>query len=301
MNIELVQRRFERERRARREAERILEAKSMELYRINEELRETASRLEQKQQELEQALDREKEINGQQRQFVSMVSHEFRTPLAIIDGNAHRLLRRAAERLTEKECMALSKVRGSVVRLTDLMESVLSAAQLDDGCIRFEPVPCSLKAMVEEIAGSYREIKAGRRIGTDLEHLPDEIVADPKLLRQVISNLLSNALKYSPEDSEVDIRGWSDEEKGVILALRDEGVGIPEAEQAKLFERFFRASTSIGITGTGIGLHLTAHLVQLHGGMIECESAEGMGSTFRIVLPIRPEAPAGVDTMRKAS
>lgn len=285
MDAEMLQRRLDRERSARREAERLLEEKSLELFNINEELRCAASTLEQKGEQLEKALDREREINGLQRQFVSMVSHEFRTPLAIIDGNAQRLLRRAGGNLTERDRNGLQKIRGSVVRLTELMESVLSAARLEDGQIKFEPAPCSLTDMIEEITSSYCEIYAGRRIVIDIALLPKEVVGDYRLLRQVFSNLLSNALKYSPDDTGVQIEGWEDEEGRAVVAVHDQGVGIPEAEQAKLFQRFFRASSSIGVAGTGIGLHMVAHIIELHKGGIEFDSTPGRGSTFRVLLP----------------
>lgn len=285
MQTEILQRRLERERRARQEAERLLEQKSLELFAANEELREAAEKLNHKRQELEEALGREKEINGLQRQFVSMVTHEFRTPLAIIDGSAQRIFRRANENLTDLQSSSLGKIRKAVLRLTQLMESVLSAARLEDGRINLDPGPCSLTDLIQEIAAGYGDLNADRKFNLDLDGLPDEIVADQKLLRQVFSNLLSNAVKYSPEASPIWIDGWKDDRNMAVVAVRDEGVGIPEAEQAKLFQRFFRASTSVGVAGTGIGLHLVAHLIQLHQGSIELESAEGKGSTFRVSLP----------------
>ena len=299
MEVGILQRRLDRERRARQEAERLLEEKSLELFSANENLRDAAAKLDQKRQALEQALDREKEINGLQRQFVSMVSHEFRTPLAIIDGNAQRMTRRAAENLTDRQCSSLKKIRNAVVRLTELMESVLSVARLEDGRISLDPQPCSLSDIIREMIISYGEINTDRRFELDLNRLPDEIVADHKLLRQVFSNLLSNAVKYSPDASTIWIDGWKDDQNMAVVAVRDEGVGIPEEEQAKLFQRFFRASTSVGIAGTGIGLHLAAHLVQLHQGSIELESIEGRGSTFRVLLPAiassNPQAPISRD------
>lgn len=294
----MLQRRLERERRARQEAERLLEQKSSELHAKNEELFRLASMLDDKRLELQQALDQEKEINGLQRQFVSMVSHEFRTPLAIIDGHAQRLLRRSADVITSRETGALQKIRNAVLRLTELMESVLSAARLEEGRIHFDPKPCSLIAILQEIVAGYCEIYPHHRIQMDLERLPDEMVGDHKLLRQVFSNLLSNAVKYSPEGSQVWVDGAVDDRGDMVVAVRDEGIGIPEAEQAKMFQRFFRASTSAGIAGSGIGLHLAAHLVQLHQGQIELESREGEGTTFRVRLPVDRHLPSEDEIMQ---
>ena len=119
----------------------------------------------------------------------------------------------------------------------------------------------------------------------DIDRLPKTITADGKLLRQVVSNLLSNAIKYSPDRKRVWVTGHLDEHNDIVLSVRDEGVGIPSAELDKLFKRFFRASTSTGIAGSGIGLNLVQHMVELHGGRIDVESTEGVGSTFTVRLP----------------
>ncbi|MEM8952265.1 MAG: ATP-binding protein, partial [Pseudomonadota bacterium] len=119
----------------------------------------------------------------------------------------------------------------------------------------------------------------------DVSELPESYVADVKLIRQVISNLLSNAVKYSPEGERVWVSGKVTEEGDILIDVRDEGVGIPKDEVDKLFDRFFRASTSIGIAGTGIGLHLVKTLVDLHSGKVNVESTVGVGTVFSIILP----------------
>lgn len=239
------------------------------------------------QRELEVALAKEREINGLQRQFVSMVSHEFRTPLAVIDSSAQRLLRRIGKLPQERMVDALQKVRRSVARLTELMESVLNAARLEEGRIAYEPSPCDLAAIIREIGDSYAEVYAEHSIELDIDALTDPITADSKLIRQVISNLTSNAVKYSPAGTLIRIKAWQDQENGCCaVSVQDEGVGIPKSELGKLCSRFFRASTSTGIAGTGIGLHLVQHFVALHGGTIDVESEEGKGSVFTVRLPM---------------
>ncbi|MGI9490297.1 MAG: sensor histidine kinase [Geminicoccaceae bacterium] len=248
-------------------------------------LAQTHAELEGYAEELNQALQKEKELGSLQRQFVSMVSHEFRTPLAIIDGNAQRLQRRKGEAVPERSMLALGKIRNSVQQLTELMESVLAAARLEDGRINFVPGPCSLANIIEEVGMSYGELYPDHELALDLSRLPKQFAADGKLLRQVFSNVISNAVKYSPGTAQIWIDGWEDDNGDAIVTVRDEGVGIPAAEQARLFERFFRASTSTGIAGSGIGLHLASHLVRLHHGTIDFESAEGQGTTFKVRLP----------------
>lgn len=253
---------------------------------INE--RVEAERQLAQQRELETALAKEREINGLQRQFISMVSHEFRTPLAIIDGSAQRLARRLDTLTPEHAGDALQKIRRSVARLTELMESVLNTARLEEGRITFAPETCFLSEIVLEICDSYAEVYPDHLVRLDTEHLSDPVTADPKLIRQVVSNLTSNAVKYSPAGTTVWVKGFDDETNGdVVISVRDEGVGIPKSELGQLCNRFFRASTSTGIAGSGIGLHLVQHFVALHNGRIDVESVEGKGSTFTVRLPKR--------------
>ena len=239
---------------------------------------------------LQRSLDSERELNGLQRQFVSMVSHEFRTPLAIIDGAAQRLERRP-ERITAERVLPVTrKIRTSILRLTELMESVLSVARMEEGRIRFEPAAVDLRAMITEICQNYAEINTVHQIDIDIDALPESYHGDVKLLRQAVSNLVSNALKYSPESTRVLVRGDVASNGGIVISVDDQGVGIPADELDRLFERFFRASTSTGIPGSGIGLHLVKHLVELHEGTMHVRSAVGQGTTFEIRLPAQDSA-----------
>ncbi|MGI9493002.1 MAG: sensor histidine kinase, partial [Geminicoccaceae bacterium] len=130
-----------------------------------------------------------------------------------------------------------------------------------------------------------REISKDLQIVYDPGDLPIDIHADGKLLRQVFSNLISNAVKYSPGSSKIWINGYRSNGM-IVISFHDQGVGIPEKELESLFGRFFRATTATGIPGTGIGLHLVKNLVDMHAGTIEVESATGEGSTFTISLPV---------------
>lgn len=249
------------------------------------------------QRELEVALAKEREINGLQRQFISMVSHEFRTPLAVIDGHAQRILRKPDKMTPKRVTEAMEKARHAVGQLTELMESVLDAARLEEGRITCQPELCDLAGIVSQICDSYREVHPSHKIDVDIGDLPDQIIADPKLIRQVVSNLASNAVKYSPAGTTIWIRGWRDVANSTIkVSVRDEGFGIPADELSSLCDRFFRASTSTGIAGTGIGLHLCQHFVTLHGGTIDIESFVDKGSTFTLNLPtnasLETETPA---------
>ena len=234
---------------------------------------------------LEKALEREKELNILQRRFVSMVSHEFRTPLAIMDGAAQRLKRKFDRLPKEKVLAAAEQVERSVRRLINLIESVLSASQLQAGAIALNIDHCDISVLLEDVCNDQLGLAKQHSLDLDIEALNMPIKADEKLIRQVFSNLLSNAVKYSPEGGTVWVRGWESNGK-VMISVRDEGVGIPANELPRLFEQFFRASTSTGIPGTGIGLNFVSHLIAMHEGLIDVETDEGEGSTFTVSLPI---------------
>jgi signal transduction histidine kinase len=254
-------------------------------HHLEELVRERTDELAEQKERLAQSLQKELELSGLQRQFVSMVCHEFRTPLAIIDGNAQRVERRHADVEPDRLLRSVGKMRGAVSRLINLIESVLDAAKLEAGTIRYQPRPLDLKALVSEVCGSYGEVNPDYKIEVDVDGLDGVMVADVAHLRQAVSNLVSNAIRYSPKGTEVWVRVASNGADQISLSVRDNGVGIPKEEIRKLFDRFYRGSSSTGIVGTGIGLHLVKTMVDMHGGHIDVESQVGEGTTFTITLP----------------
>lgn len=246
----------------------------------------------QNARELETALEKEKELNELQRQFVSMASHEFRTPLAIIDATAQRIKRRADKDMLSPEDAGIrvEKIRGAVKRMTHLMESTLIAASMEEGKISVEIKPCNIGQIITEVCACQQEIAQTHTIICNLGDLPMTIQADDGSLDQVLTNLLSNAVKYAPDAPQIEVHART-EGKDVVVSVRDHGLGIDEDDLRKIGERFFRAKNSTGIAGTGIGLNLVNTLVDMHGGRISVTSRKGEGSTFTIALPIAgPEA-----------
>jgi len=237
--------------------------------------------------DLEQALSKEKDLNLLQRQFVSMASHEFRTPLAIIDSAAQRLKRKASEdSLTSQDALLrIDNIREAVDRMTRLMESTLSAARMEEGKIAVEIGPCNIGGLIRNICDRQREIAKGHTISSDLTTLPDTIQADEGALEQVFTNLLSNAVKYALDSPDIHVRAFCEDED-ILVQVRDNGIGIDEDDLPKMFERFFRAKTSTGIAGTGIGLNLAKTLIEMHDGSIGVESIKGRGTTFTVRLPV---------------
>jgi PAS domain S-box-containing protein len=243
--------------------------------------------LKERAEELKSALEKEKELNVIQRQFVAMASHEFRTPLAIIDSASQRLKSRADQnRLTSKDVRnRIEKIRSAVQRMTRLMESTLSAARMQEGKVEITLASCDIGNIVEEVCARHRDIALNHRITCRLVDLPGSIVADGGSLEQVLTNLLSNAVKYAPDAPEIEVIARREGEH-VAVSVRDHGLGIDREDLKKIGQRFFRARTSTGIEGTGIGLSLVRMLIEMHDGTIAVESEKGEGSTFTIRLPI---------------
>ncbi len=265
-----------------------------ELRNLAQAFNQAAERQAKLMARTEKALEKEKEANELQRKFVTLVSHEFRTPLAVIDGNAHRILSKVDTVPRERIGKGLEKCRSSVRRLIGVMESFLSSSRLEAGTIKFDPSPCRIGDVLTEVVDNQREISTDYQIDMDADSIPTTIYADGSLLHQIFSNLLSNAVKYSPEKKNIIVKGYEDD-GFAIVSFHDQGVGIPETELEKLFSRFFRASTSTGIAGTGIGLHLIKSLVEMHCGVITVDSVQGEGSTFTVKFPI--EKPTTMDML----
>jgi len=245
--------------------------------------------LEEQALQLAESLEKEREYNALQHEFVSMVSHEFRTPLAIIDSTAQRIDRRKDSMTPDDLGQRVGKVRNAVKRLTVLIDDTLSMSRLEAGCIEIRPQPTDLRSLLREVCEQQQQMTRRHHVDVDISDLPESFLVDPEFMRQVFVNLLSNAVKYSPDAELVEVTGRC-EDGAVVVAVRDYGLGIPAPDQARLFDRFFRATNVTGIAGTGIGLNLIKRLVELHGGTLTFDSVEGEGTTFTVRLPVKTEA-----------
>jgi two-component system, OmpR family, sensor kinase len=248
---------------------------------------------------LEEKLAAERHLTSLQRNFVSMASHEFRTPLTIIDAHAQRLIklnkRLPGEEITERA----GKIRAAVLRMTHLMENLLNSSRLvDSGAeLYFHPVDMDLAALLVEVCQLHREISPKAQILQRLGTQPLMMVGDPKLLFQVFSNILANAIKYSPGGAMIKFNAGIDDDS-IVVTIEDNGIGIPEKDLARLFDRYFRASNASGMVGTGVGLYLVRMVVALHDGDVSVESKEGEGSRFTVRLPARKSAQMSVAVPR---
>jgi len=237
---------------------------------------------------LEEQLAQEQRLALAQRNFVSMVSHEFRTPLTIIDGHARRMIKMKDSVMPAEIDERAGKIRAAVLRLTHLIDNLLNSGRLIDGGaeLYFHPAEMDLMALLREVCQLHREMVPGAQITERFADMPMPMVGDAKLLFQVFSNLLSNAVKYSPGGGtiEMDAEIVADE---AVVAIADRGIGIPAGDLERLFERYHRGSNVSGIVGTGVGLYLVKMAVDLHGGGVEVKSKEGDGTRFIIRLPIK--------------
>lgn len=271
-------------------------ARSLVTFRENVALIDRLTAEQQQQtMRLSEALEKERQYNALHREFVSMVSHEFRTPVAIIDGAAQRIDRRAGKDTPEDLRQRTTKIRSAVRRMIELIDSTLSLSRIEAGNIDLELEDCDLAALLREVCQRQQEIAADHKIGLIIADMPPSVRLDPKRMDQVFTNLLSNAVKYSPQAPRIDVKAGMVGGR-IVVSVRDRGLGIPKAELPKLFEKFFRASTSTGIPGTGIGLHLVRHLVELHSGSATVDSVEGEGTTVSITLPVTPADRDGTRT-----
>ncbi len=254
---------------------------------LQQKVNEATADMERQAVELAASLAKEKQLNELQRQFVSMASHEFRTPLAIIDQTAQRLKRNLDRDNLTPDALSdrIGRIRNAVSRMTRLMDSTLTAARLDEGKITIQIEPCNIAALIQQICDRHQEFFDGHKLVCRLDDLPEIVCVDSGALDQIITNLLSNAAKYSPEVANIEVTGrtvGSDFE----ISIRDFGLGIDQDDLPNMFSRFFRAKTAMGIAGTGIGLHTVKTLAEMHDGTVRVESKKGEGSTFTVCLPI---------------
>lgn len=270
-------------------------ARAVVVFRNNAiELAASQRGLAQQAQMLREKLEQEQRLALLQRNFVSMASHEFRTPLTIVDLHAQRLIatenRLARHEISERA----GKIRGAVLRMTNLIDGLLGSTLLDEKVeLYFHPGEFDLRSLLHDVCKVHREISPRSQIYLKPESVPLTVMADQKLLFQVFSNLLSNAIKYSPDGGLIKI-GAMAEGGMVTVSVEDHGVGIPKSDLAQLFERYYRGSNVSGIVGTGIGLYFVKMVATLHGGTIAVDSVEGRGSRFTVALPISPSAKAGI-------
>ena len=236
--------------------------------------------------ELRNTLERERELGELKSNFVSLVSHEFRTPLEIIMSSVDNLDRYYDRLAPAKRQHLLLTINKAVRRMAGMMEEVLVLGRLETERITFNPAELDLLAFCRRLCDEIASATSSRcHVCLDLDDSVGRVQADEGLLRHIFTNLLSNAVKYSPAGSEVML-AVRREGDSAVFSVADRGCGIPEADQKRLFQAFHRASNVQQIPGTGLGLLIVQRCVALHRGQIQFESIEGQGTTFTVLLPL---------------
>lgn len=258
-----------------------LEAKVEERTLI---LSEALQRLEQSQAELSAALDKERQLNEIKSRFVSMASHEFRTPLSTVLSSASLLGKYTNTEEQDKRTRHIEKIKGSVKHLNDILEDFLSLGKLDEGKVESHVSTFDLKELIEETVEDMKGLlKKGQQFNVQYNG-EVSISSDKKLLKNILINLLSNAIKFSDEDKEITIRSNTNDNSATIR-IQDQGIGISDTDKEHLFSSFFRGSNAVNIQGTGLGLHIVKRYLDLIKGTIDLESKLGKGTTFIITIP----------------
>jgi signal transduction histidine kinase/F0F1-type ATP synthase epsilon subunit len=236
--------------------------------------------------ETQTALERETELNQLKSRFISMTSHEFRTPLTVISSSVGILKTFAKKLSDEQKLVHLNRIETYVGHTTKLLDEILLLNQAEAGKLQFKPTLIDLVSFCENLVNEMQLGASDHNLVFTYNSTADNTVAtvDEKLLRQVLTNLLSNAIKYSPDGGEVNFTLALAEDEAVFK-VKDSGIGIPPEDQKRLFESFHRAKNVGTIQGTGLGLSIVKKCAQLHGGDVTVESEVGKGTTFTVIIP----------------
>ncbi|MEP5613594.1 MAG: PAS domain-containing sensor histidine kinase [Cyclobacteriaceae bacterium] len=246
-------------------------------------LKESLQDLKKAEKEILMSLEREKELGVLKSRFVSMASHEFRTPLTTILSSANLIGKYVESDQQISREKHVDRITKSVQNLTNILNDFLSLEKLESGALSTTKSDLDLKELLEEISEDMRgTFKEGQEIKLTCSSIL--VHSDEHILRNILFNLISNASKYSSVNSLIEISAKQKKDYVCIMVV-DVGMGIPKEEQKNLFERFFRAGNVTNIQGTGLGLNIVKKYVDLLGGQIEFESQEGKGSTFEVKLP----------------
>ena len=248
-------------------------------------LKEALQKLEQSQKELSEALDKERQLNEIKSRFVSMASHEFRTPLSTVLSSASLVSKYSAAEDQGKRDKHIQRIKNSVNHLNDILEDFLSLGKLNEGRVEKNISEINLKEVLEDIVEEMKGIlKKGQHLELDCN---DGCVAftDKKLFKNILINLIGNAIKFSEEDKLISLHARSNGDH-IEISVEDQGIGISEEDQQHLFSSFFRGTNATNIQGTGMGLHIVQRYVDLLGGQIQIQSQLNKGTTVTFTIPV---------------
>jgi PAS domain S-box-containing protein len=256
-----------------------------EVEKRTDDLRQTLTKLEASQAELQEALEREKQLGELKSRFVTMASHEFKTPLATILTSASLIGKYVTTEEQAQREKHLKRISDTVLNLSNLLNEFLSIGKLEEGKIVPKLEKFHLPELIREVVN---EMQNQALEGKTIRFQPDGVTSvslDKELVRNVLLNLLSNALKFSQPKGNIEVTASRIANNELEIQVKDEGIGISKEDQTHLFERFFRGRNVDNIQGTGLGLHIVQRYVNLMEGKIEVESNLNQGTTFKITFP----------------
>jgi signal transduction histidine kinase len=247
-------------------------------------LEEAVEQLEKTKLELHNSLEKERELNELKTRFVSMASHEFRTPLTTMLTSLSLVTKYGENNDKSSQAKHVGKIKSSIHNLTDILNDFLSVSKLEEGKIENLPEMLNVQTYIAEIISEMEFLAVNNQI-IQYNHTGESIGnVDKKLLKNILFNLISNAIKFSPEGGIIDVKS-SIEDSKFKISVQDHGIGISKDDQKHLFERFFRGHNATHIQGTGLGLSIIAKYAELMNGTIDFESQENKGTTFTIIIP----------------
>lgn len=268
------------------ELEKKVQLRTEALNNMVDELEKEVQERKKAVEETKKALEKERELNELKSKFVSLASHEFRTPLSTVMSSASLISQYKEKGEWDKVDRHVLRIKSSVGHLTNILNDFLSLGKLEEGKVEFQPETIELDSFFQEIEEELTTtLKEGQRIILDCQQELKTITSDGRILRNVLFNLISNASKYSPPHKNIYVRCQSGPGE-ISFSVADEGIGIPEHDLKHIFERFFRATNANTIQGTGLGLNIVKRYAELLGGHVSFTSQFGKGSTFTITLPI---------------
>lgn len=248
-------------------------------------LKEALQKLEQSQQELSDALDKERQLNEIKSRFVSMASHEFRTPLSTVLSSASLLAKYRTTEEQEKRDKHIHRIKNSVNHLNDILQDFLSFGKLSEGRVMTSFGETNLKELLTDTLDEMKAIL--KKEQHFVLNCQGDCLAntDKRLFRNILINLIGNAIKFSDEGKTITINGRIENDKA-IFSVADDGIGISEEDQQHLFSSFFRGANAVNIQGTGLGLHIVKRYLDLLNGEVEVESRLNKGTTITFAVPI---------------
>jgi PAS domain S-box-containing protein len=275
-----------------------LERVTIEIKKLNAELenkvdyrtrmlRETLTELEKSKDELNHTLEKEKELNELKSRFVTTASHEFRTPLSTILSSSFLLEKYNDINEPAKRIKHIERIKSAVADMKGILEDFLSLGKLEEGIVKANKKELNSNELLDEVSNVIADLKLMLKQGQKINLVHSGAISinlDKQLFKHILTNLIQNAIKFSLENGEIEII-YQTSNEGLKITVKDSGIGISEADQEHLFERFFRAKNAINIQGTGLGLHIVGKYLELMDGNISLTSTLNEGSAFTINIP----------------